>query len=54
MNMDIFERDEKVDELYGLEEFELCEEEVRALLAGKKLYATINDEYAITIVVEGK
>lgn len=52
--MDICNRDEKVDELYGLYEFELSEEEVKALLAGKKLYDTIDAEYAITIVVRGE
>ncbi len=52
--MDICSRNKQVDELYGLYEFELSDEEVKALLAGKKLYDTINAEYAITIVVRGE
>jgi hypothetical protein len=40
----------KVDQCYGLEAFRITKEEIAALLAGKKLYSTVNcGEYAITI-----
>lgn len=40
----------KVDQCYGLEAFHITKEEIAALLAGKKLYSTVNcGEYAITI-----
>ena len=45
----------KVDPCYGLEAFYITKEEIDALLAGKKLYSTINcDEYAITIEMEAE
>ena len=40
----------KVDECYGLYEFEISLKDIMALLEGKKLYGTVGeDEYAITI-----
>lgn len=46
----IVKKNAKVDPCYGLEEFLITKEDIAALLLGKKLYTTINDdEYAITI-----
>lgn len=53
-NFEIVSKKKKVDPCYGLEEFYITREEIEALLAGKKLYSTVNDgEYAITIEMEG-
>lgn len=46
----IITKEAKVDNCYGLEDFHITKEEIDALIAGKKLYSTINyGEYAITI-----
>lgn len=48
----IVEKGEKVEEWYGLDEFTISREEVQALLDGKVLYGSLNEEYAFTITVE--
>ena len=46
----IVSKGEEVSSCYGLESFHITKKEIEALLAGKKLYSTVNcDEYAITI-----
>lgn len=50
--MEIVEKGESVDELYGLEEFTISRAELQALLDGKSLYGSVNDEYAFTITLE--
>ena len=46
----IVSKGEEVSPCYGLESFHITKKEIDALLAGKKLYSTVNcDEYAITI-----
>ena len=46
----IKKKNAKVDPCYGLENLFVTKEDIAALLLGKKLYSTINDdEYAITI-----
>ena len=42
-------RYEDIETLYGYSEFVITLDDLNALLNGKKLYATINDEYAFTI-----
>lgn len=49
-DFEIVNKDSKIDTCYGLETFHITEEEINALLSGKKLYSTVNcGEYAITI-----
>lgn len=49
-DFEIVDKKADVDTCYGLEVFYMTKEEINALLSGKKLYSTINDdEYAITI-----
>ena len=50
--MEIVEKGERVEELYGLDEFTISRAELQALLDGKSLYGSINDEYAFTITLE--
>lgn len=48
-------KDDEIDACYGWEEYIITQEEIQALLDGKRLYTTINcDEYAITIKMEEK
>ena len=48
-------KDDEIDTCYGWEEYIITQEEIQALLDGKRLYTTINcDEYAITIKMEEK
>ncbi|MBR2556921.1 MAG: hypothetical protein IKE95_00905 [Methanobrevibacter sp.] len=49
-DFEIKDKRNKIDECYGLEEFVITEEEIKALQRGKKLYTQImGGEYAITI-----
>ena len=49
-DFEIVNKNAKVDHCYGLENFNITKEDIAALLSGKKLYSTVNDdEYAITI-----
>lgn len=51
----IYEKNEKVDACYGMEEYKITKEDMDALINGKKLYTTINcGEYAIVIEMESK
>jgi hypothetical protein len=43
---------EDIEWLYGGEEFKITNKQIKELLNGNKLYATINDEYAFTINLE--
>ena len=51
--MKILENGEDFDKLYGWQNYILTKKEIQALLDGKTLYTDINDEYAITIELEG-
>ncbi len=53
MNFKILKDGQKIDWLYGGEEYKITKKEIEALLKGKKLYGTVNDEYAFTIKLEG-
>ena len=46
-------KEEDIDWLYGGHEFIITKEHIEALLSGKKIYNTINDEYAFTIELGG-
>lgn len=49
-DFDVKEMDEEVNPCYGLVKLSMTEEDLNALLSGKKLYTTINcGEYAIEI-----
>lgn len=41
--------DDEIDWLYGGSAYYISNEQIEALKQGKKLYNTINDEYAFTI-----
>lgn len=48
-----YEMDEEVDTCYGIETYQITEEDIEHLRNGGKLYSTINGgEYAILIVME--
>ena len=56
-DFEILEKNEKVsyeDMLYGFQEYIITKEDIEALLKGKKLYGTVNDEYAFTIELGDK
>lgn len=46
--------EEEINWLYGGKEYYITKEQIKALLNGNKLYATINEEYAFTIELEKK
>ncbi len=49
-DFEIVSKDAEINPCYGLEAFNITEEEITALLSGKKLYSTVNcGEYVITI-----
>lgn len=48
-DFDIVSKDAEVDPVYGLDRLYITKEDIDALLLGKKLYSTVNMEYAITI-----
>lgn len=54
MNFKILKDGQEIDWLYGGGEYKITKKEIEALLKGKKLYGTVNDEYAFTIKLEGK
>ena len=41
--------DDEIDWLYGGSTYYITNEQIEALRQGKKLYNTVNDEYAFTI-----
>ena len=45
-------KDEKINWLWGGQEYIITKEDIKALLNGQKIYGTINDEYAFTIELE--
>ena len=48
-----YDMHEKTDPCYGLERFEITENDIKHLKNGGKLYTTVNcDEYAIEIVLK--
>ncbi len=47
-------KDDDIDWLYGGCEFQITKEQIEALLNSNKLYGTINEEYAFTIILESK
>ena len=49
---EVAERDEKISELWGLEERTLTREQVQALLDGKKIYFDCMCEYMVAITME--
>lgn len=53
--MQILEKGERADRCYGLYTEELTDEELQALIDGKRLYMTINyGEYAVVLRYKGK
>ena len=42
-------KDGRLNPLYGMDKYNLTDEDIEALKDGKILYSTINDEYAIVI-----
>ena len=49
---EVAERDEKISELWGLEERTSTREQVQALLDGKKIYFDCMCEYMVAITME--
>ena len=49
---EILEENEEYDSLYGEHTYEISKEEIEELLKGKKLYISVNDEYAVVIKVK--
>lgn len=47
--MRILKKGERVDPLWGLEEKTITDEMIKALQQGKRLYFSVNDEYAVVI-----
>ena len=45
-------KEEDINWLYGGQQYYITKEQIEALLKGKKLYATINYEYAFTIEIK--
>lgn len=53
-NLEIVNKDDEVDMIYGMECFYVTMEEIAAILSGKKLYGIVADEYTITLeMLEG-
>ena len=50
-NYQIVDKDEEVSYLYGMETVELSQNDMEQLKDGKRLYVTVNDEYAVLIYV---
>ena len=50
----VLEKGEKADYLYGGGIYYITKEDIKALLDGKRLYTSINDEYAIVIKRKGQ
>lgn len=48
----ILEENEDYDKLYGNCDYEITKEDIESLLKGKKLYISVNDEYAVVIKVK--
>ena len=42
-DFEVYSKRKKVDPCYGLDEFSISKEDIDALLAGKKLYAQVNE-----------
>ena len=47
--MRILKKGERADPLWGLEEKIITDEMIKALQQGKRLYLSVNDEYAVVI-----
>ena len=47
--MYILKKDEKAEEFYGLTEETITDEEITALIEGKRLWFSVEDEYAVVI-----
>ena len=47
----IVDKDQEVDYLYGMETVEISQDNIEQLKEGKRLYITVNDEYAVLIYV---
>lgn len=45
----ILEKGEKADPLWGIEHETITDEMIEALQQGKRLYLSVNDEYAVVI-----
>ena len=52
--MIILEKHERADQLYGSQTEIITEEEMEALKQGKRLYISVNMEYAVIIKYRGK
>lgn len=52
--MRILKNGEYARPLYGLEKEIITDEMIKALQDGKKLYLTVNDEYAVVIEMDTK
>ena len=50
-NYQIVDKDQEVDYLYGMEIVEISQDDIEQLKEGKRLYITVNDEYAVLIYV---
>lgn len=48
----IKKKNAKVDPCYGLYDFVISMKDIKALMANKMLYTTVDGEYAITIELE--
>ena len=47
----IVDKDQEVSALYGMETVEISQGDIEQLKEGKRLYITVNDEYAVLIYV---
>ena len=52
--MIILEKGERADQLWGMNTEIITDEMIEALEQGKRLYLTVNDEYAVVIKKDGK
>ena len=52
--MIILKKMEKADQLWGIcTEYNITDNDIEALKSGKRLYMTVNDEYAVVIRYKG-
>lgn len=52
-NYQIVDKGQEVSALYGMETVEISQSDIEQLKEGKRLYITVNDEYAVLIYVGG-
>lgn len=53
MSVRILEKGERADSLYGREDVFITTDDLAELAKGKRLYITVNSEYAIVLKVKG-